>query len=283
MHKNTKTVISNLRSKESLEERLNSLKNAYSGEDCYILTAGPSIKEIPVEKLIDATRGKLVIAVKQTYNLIPEAVDIHVINPFNYEAYNFLNDPLKICVEIEGSNLMTPQYHSDLIFEIIRKSAGNRQASLAATMDYENYKLENSLMRPWGPGIMHELVIYLPILLGCKNVYILGWDLGTPNSEVIERFYNKNSVLQLVEKFTIKKVSRGFYNNVVRGINFFRNILYRLGFKVLLNEPSIAKDEAAFIAKSTKSLYSFFREEGLNVKIISNTSMVDESFPRTSL
>ena len=283
MHKHTETLLASIRRETRLENKLELLKNAYSGEDCYILTGGPSVKEIPVDKLMDATQGKLVIAVKQTYNIVPEAIDFHIINPYNYEPYSFINDPVRIRVEIEGSKLKTPQYDPDLTFEIDQKTAGIRNASLASTMDYENYTLENTTLRPWGPGIMHELVVYLPILLGCKRVYIMGWDLGSPNSEVIDRFYGKNRLLQFVEKFIVNKVSRGFYNRYIIVINFFRNLLSKLGFKVLLNEPSISEDEASFIAKSTAKLYQFFMKHGLDVKIISSTSMVDDAFPRTTL
>lgn len=283
MHKHTKTLLSNLRRENKFENKLGLLKDAYPGEDCYILTGGPSINEIPVDKLLEVTSGKLVIAVKQTYNIIPEAVDFHIINPYNYEPYHFLNDPVRIRVEIEGSKLKTPQYDPDLTFKIDKKTAGVREVSLASTLNYENYTLENTILRPWGPGIMHELVIYLPILLGCKHVYILGWDLGSPNSEVIDRFYRKNGFLQSVKKLIVTKVSRGFYNRYIMVTNIFRNLLSKLGFKVLLNEPSISEDEAIFIAKSTAKLYQFFKDHELDVKIISSTSMVDDTFPRTTL
>ena len=284
MHNKTKSLKIAIRSKPSLKERIDVLLNAYQGEDCYILTAGPSINELAIERLREVLRGKLVIAVKQTFDIIPEHVDFHVINPYNYQIYDFKGtDPVRIIIDGEGSTLKTPNYEPDMAFEIEKTQTGHRDKSLAARKDFSKYELDHNLLRPWGPGIMYEIVLYLPVLFGCKNLFIIGWDLGRPDTEVITRFYKKKSISGFLGHIIYKRYSELTYNRYMKIINVFRTLLSSLGINIRLNEPAITKNEAKFIASSTKSLYEYLTSRNINARIISDTSMVDPIFPRVEL
>jgi len=158
------------------------------------------------------------------------------------------------------------------------------EKSLAASLKYEKYLLTRSLNRPFGPGIMHELGIYLPLLLGCKEINIIGWDLGEPNNNEIKRFYEQRNFGKKMQRL-VMDISPDFYNKVyVRIINRVNYLRYLLGDKnVVLNTPGITVGEAKFIAKSTKELYLWLKEKSINLNIISNTSMVDKIVPRKKL
>jgi hypothetical protein len=268
----------------SVEEKIQLLKNKYKDEECYILTAGPSIKDYDPEYIKEKLKDKLVIAVKQTYNIAPDIVDIHLLNPFNYQPYDYTkSEPVILMTTVEGLKAKTPKLQEDLMFYINRNRC-KKEDSVAIKLNYEDYLLDKNNYRPFGPGIIHEVGIYLPILFGVKKINVLGWDLGEPKSDEIKRFYEVNEVSKMIQKF-IMNISPSFYNKVyVRVLNKINYYRFLMGNKsVILNNPGIALGEAKFIAKSTKELYLWLKNKDIELNIISNSSMVDKIVPRVRL
>ena len=68
------------------------LKDKYEGQECYILTCGPSLKSYNPNFLKEKLKDKLVIAVKQAYNYCPDVVDFHLFNSNNFETYRYKED-----------------------------------------------------------------------------------------------------------------------------------------------------------------------------------------------
>ena len=283
MNHKTKLISDQIREKTTLIDQINILKNAYSGEECFILTAGPSLGMIEIDKLREVTRGKLVIAVKQAYNIIPDLVDIHVINPYNYQLYKFINDPIKIFVDVKGSTLKSPGYNPDLRFEIDNKAAGIREKSLAFTREYERFEIDSSLLRPWGPGIMHELVIYLPTLFGCKSIKILGWDLGNKGNSIIPHYYETKNIFKISEIIIMKTLPIKYYNIYIRYTNYLRTALFKYNNKIRLNLPGATDNEANFIAASTEKLFKYYLSKNIKFEVISEISMLHDTIPRIRL
>ena len=71
---------SDILSYSSAKKKLELLKDKYEGEECYILTCGPSLKSYNPNFLKEKLKDKLVIAVKQAYNYCPDVVDFHLFN-----------------------------------------------------------------------------------------------------------------------------------------------------------------------------------------------------------
>ncbi len=282
MHRKTSQLASRIRNEKLLKDKIDILKNAYQNEECYILTAGPSLAMVDIDKLREATRGKLVIAVKQAYNIIPDLVDFHVINPINYIYYQ-KNSCIRVYIDGQESKLKAPKYNPDVSFEIDKNFGGKRDLSLANTMDYERYLINKSLLRPWGPGIMHEIVIYLPILFGCSSINIIGWDLGEKGSSMINRFYENESILKIVDQFFYKILPLKVYNKYIAGQNRLRSILHYFNNRIIINKPGLTPNEADFVALSTEMLYTWITNKNIKVNIISEQSMVSEKFPRKSI
>lgn len=266
-----------------LKDKVDLLKDTYKDEECYILTAGPSMKDYDAVYIKEKLKDKLVIAVKQTYNIAPDIVDFHILNPFNYQPYKYKeNEPIVMMVHLSDSTMKTPGSFEDLRFYINSKDA-TKEGSLAYTLNYENYLLDKNLERPFGPGIIHELGIYLPILLGVKVINIIGWDLGDSNTNEIRRFYESNKFSKKIQK-QIMDLSPNLYNKIyVRIINRINYYRFLLGANVVLNNPGISEGEATFIAKSTIELYTWLRSKGIELNIISRNSMVDKIVPRIEL
>ena len=52
---------------EDIPDRLKVLKNAYKDKKCYIVGAGPSLKNYDVDYVKDKLKDELVITIKQAY------------------------------------------------------------------------------------------------------------------------------------------------------------------------------------------------------------------------
>ena len=107
------------------------------------------------------------------------------------------------------------------------------------------YMMETHTEVKHGVGMMYELAIPLILLLGCKNVVVMGWDLGDPNGkpEDLEHSYNHN-----VEKIT---------------------------------RPQ--EGEIAETMRSTDSLFDWLKEKNIDFKILSDESYVSSKFDRMQL
>lgn len=271
-----------LRQTQDLEEKLSLLKDAYQGEECFILTAGPSLNDYPREYLREILKDKLVLAVKQTVKLFPDIIDFHLLNQYNFQRYVTSETTITAMVRFRGSRAKTPVLYEDLSF-YIDPTLATTEASLAITKDYAVHTLEQTLDRPFGPGIMHELGIYLPVLLGVKTVNVIGWDIGQPNNNEIKRFYEGESLLKRVQRF-IMHYSPTLYNSVyIKWENRLKLLAFLLGFDVVINNPGIVAGEAKFIAASTRELYRWYRDIGINMNVISTRSMIDSTVPRRTL
>lgn len=279
----TSEIKKGFKSLHSLNDKVKFLKDKFKGEECYILTAGPSIKDYSSEYIKKKLKNKLVISVKQTYDLVGDIVDFHLLNPFNYRVYDYKkNNPIVVMVNLLTFQRFTPKSNEDLKFLIERKKC-KKQFSLAQTKEFEKHLLENNLIRPFGPGIMYEIGIYLAIHLGVKSINVIGWDLGSKNSNEINRFYENKSFLKKTEQ-KIMNLSPNFYNLIfIRFINMYNVLKYFLGKNHTLNNPGITVDEAVFISNSTKELYNWLLSKGVNLNIISNNSMIDKIVPRKKL
>ena len=73
-------------------EKIDNIKGKHEGEDCYILTCGPNLKNYSKEFLKEKLKGKKVIAVKQAYEHCPEIVDYHLFNSNNFQRYDYGKD-----------------------------------------------------------------------------------------------------------------------------------------------------------------------------------------------
>ena len=111
------------------------------------------------------------ISIKQAYDLFKEQTDFHVYNCANFKNYEHGD---KVPLTMEASTTPYKLGKCDLKFFIRERDFNN---SLAATDDYESWTLDKqTVLRPYGPGIMTEAVIYLIEHLGFSTVTTVGYD-----------------------------------------------------------------------------------------------------------
>lgn len=187
MHSNTPVVNSLINQYEEIAERVTALKDSYKGEDCYVVTAGPSLKNYSQEYLQEKLEGKLVITIKQALNMLKGVADFHVLNFTNFEPYDYSDSPDTLVVwEI------FEQYHPEMIFQnnlkvdLMLPVVGNHErdivrridASQAGQNSFDDWTLDKTLYRMYGPGLMYEVAIHLAVHLGVQSITTIGWDIG---------------------------------------------------------------------------------------------------------
>ena len=107
------------------------------------------------------------------------------------------------------------------------------------------YMMETHTEVKFGIGMMYEMAIPLALLLGCKKIVVIGWDLGEPKTSTTDwnHFYNIN----------LGKVT------------------------------GPASGEIAQKLASTDKLHDWFVEKGIDVKLISDQSFISNKFERIQL
>lgn len=266
----------------SLFDKMRILENKYKDETCYILTAGPSLNDINRNDIKLKLSDKLVFSVKQTFNIAPEIVDFHLLNPWNYILYNYKRNNNTIIASTKVDNdPETPGLKSDMIFNVV--GVGSKVSSeyaypnrLAIKRNYDDYLFSKTLDRPWGPGIVYELAIYLALHLGVNKIVILGWDIGELNSNKMSHFYDTKSPQILENK-----------KNLLSGdskLSYFSILVNKMFKKInVYNEPGFVKDDVKIVADSTESLFYWLKEKQVDLEIVSTRSLASEVIPRVKL
>ncbi len=216
-----------LQREKDLDSKINCLKDSYKNRECVILNCGPSLGDIDKDKLREYCKDKVVLAVKQSYNYLPEVVDFHFWNCSNLPSpsangshYPYWHkEPIVVCSSNYNLGMRwdaSKQKH-DVFFKIpIRTEINNEFVTV--TNKFEDYLMENQLTRPCGPGIMMETVLYTAIQLGVSKITAIGWDIN--NAEKLEdhkhfygetkNLYNRGDILDW-EVEANQKASEHFY------------------------------------------------------------------------
>jgi glycosyltransferase involved in cell wall biosynthesis len=216
-----------LRKEKDLNKKTSILKDSFKDKECVILNCGPSLGDIDREKLKEYCRDKVVLAVKQAYNYMPEIVDIHLWNCSNLPPQSingshypyWQKEPIIVCSSNYdlGMRWDASKQKHDLFFKIpIRTEINNEFVTI--TNKFEDYLLDKQLTRPCGPGIMMETVLYTAIHLGVSKITAIGWDIN--NAKKLEdhkhfygetkSLYNRGDILDW-EVEANQKASEHFY------------------------------------------------------------------------
>ena len=155
----------------SQTEKIEFLKDLFKGEKAYVLSCGPTLTDHEPEKIKSLLKNNIAVAVKQSFDLFGELIDFHIYNCANFKKYDYSShNP----VVIEASTTPYRLGECDLKFFIRERNFDN---SVAATEDFESWTFDKqSLLRPYGPGIMYEVVFYALQHLGVSDIITIGWD-----------------------------------------------------------------------------------------------------------
>lgn len=174
MRPNTTALAARIRSCNLPEEQLAFLSGKYSGETAYVLSCGPSLTDVWSTALDEFLRDKLVIAVKQAYTLAADAVDFHLYNRCRYQEYDY-QDASTVRVAVELGEF---EHQGDIRLPFSAPAEPKWLHSVLFSRAFDRWSLANSVARNWGPGLMLELGIFLPVYLGCRRIVFFGWDMS---------------------------------------------------------------------------------------------------------
>ena len=236
----------NLFSYSSAKKKLELLKDKYKGQECYILTCGPSLKSYNPNFLKEKLKDKLVIAVKQAYNYCPEVVDFHLFNSNNFECYQYKDPrPYVITTSAESElamihSIWSNKQENDLFCFIPDDRDKSKQ--VARSLAFDDYLFDKTPDRPWGPGMMTEIVIYLAVHLGVKEINTIGWDLEKPGTTKSNHFYKNRQVIRPAD--------------------------------------SMPKEEIELNIEMSKHLYKWLKEKGIDLYVANEDSHLHNIIPR---
>lgn len=241
----TEELKNKIKNLDSIEERLNLLKNKYEGETAYLVTCGPSLSNHDGDVLNDKLRDKLVISVKQAHDVVGDISDFHLLNTYNLKDYNYTTNDSIVVWSVSKSyaqNQLERIQHKplDIYFPVINPPYITPQDTIAGSCNFDDMKLLGKRCEvTWGPGMFYEMMIPLCLHLGIKNIITIGWDLKVTDKH--EHFYN--------EKMNCKPQD----GELQQAIN------------------------------STKPFYEWCNINDIKLKIISNDNQVDSRFERMDI
>ena len=197
MHARTPSLTAEVRKARSLTERLQVMRGAYEGRTAVIATCGPSLQMVPADVLRSALRGVPCFVVKQAIEVVRDQTDVHCWNAFNVRRFGRYSPSTLRCF-VEEPTGRVPQWNRYDVGFPQQDGQGSLARSVAHTRRFDDHLLADDTLRPFGPGIMFELVLYLVVQMGVSEVLTIGWDIANP-SGANTHFYDSASDAQFFQ------------------------------------------------------------------------------------
>lgn len=258
---------------EEPQDRLEVLKDQYSEDTAYVIAGGPSLNNHSAEYLKEYLKDKLVFSIKQSYEILREVTDFHILNFTNFKPYDWANNnsivTWAIFEQFHPEMIAKNDLTCDLMIPIYRNNPqtgggvgpDKMSFSVAERGDFDLLKLDHSEVgfnQPWAPGIMYEICIPLALYLGCKKIVTIGWDIGD-----IKSFENGPG------DDTQRVFQDHFYGDEHN--------------KIVYAKTSMGPREITSVAKSTKGMYYWLKEQGVEWEIVSDRNPGYKGIPRVIL
>lgn len=279
MNRRNAEIRAQLRHVDTLAEKLDVLKGSHRGERCYLLSCGPSLGTIPREELRARLKDELVIAVKQAYDVVWGIVDFHLLNSISFKRYKYVEaKPIVIYERPPKGDAIVWGSKPDLTFTVEGHNPSwfreQRLANrLAVRQNYDEYLFERKLGRPWGPGVILELGIYLAVHMEVAELVVIGWDLGPPDVSIYDHFYSDSP------KWSQGRLGR-FLRRVTRRrvflpLQFARHIMGQV-----YNKGTVECDDTLVSVASSYGVYEWLLSKGVRLSLMSDRSYLDARIPR---
>ena len=250
----TKELKREINKLDSVEERLNILKDEYVGKTACILAPGPSLKEHDKDKLKSILKRDdiVVFSIKQAYHWSEDETDFHIMNTWNFDkekGYDYIDNSAivfygltKAYIPQQLDKILVKPSVCDIWIPISTPPYHNEQDSIQSTKDYDLFfQLRQDLEMRWGKSILYEQAIPLALYTGCKDIFTVGWDLGNPS--------------------------------------LGENQGHSYSYSDFQPMKSDVKDIVEVI-ESTPELYDWFKKHDIRFRILSDTNPADDRFER---
>ena len=197
----TKEIKKNIQKCDSIEERLSILKDKYVGETAYVTACGPSINQLDNEFIESKLKNKLVMSIKQSFDIIGSDVcDFHIMNTYNLKPtqydYGDVNNTIiawglaKSYANEQIKKIVRQNRPFDLYIPVINPPFINDNQTINGSLNFDDMKLLGERCEvTWGKGLFYELVIPLLYHMGVKDIITFGFDVHIGQ---YEHFYGEN-------------------------------------------------------------------------------------------
>lgn len=282
MHPATPGVAAAVRAADGLAGQLDALRGAYAGATAVVVTCGPSLAAIDPERLRDGLRSAFVIAVKQANDVVGPVADMLCFNTFNVSRYRRHRPETLWFLNREPTGTIPQLNPADVVFDLTDRT-GDLGASLAATRRFDDFLLDVTPVRPWGPGILYESALYLAVHVGASRVVAVGWDIANARGNNVhfwddrgeEAFFDAGR-----EGARRLQATRGRLPEPAKVAARWVRALVQHGRGAVYNKTTMLPGEADVVADSTGPLREWLADRGIDLAIVSDRSLVDPSVPR---
>lgn len=287
MHPSTPAIAADVRGRPELSDKLDALADRYSGATCVVVTCGPSLADVPVEEFRRRLPGVLTIVVKQGIDVVREQADFHCWNSFNVARFRQPSSDTIRCFVSEPTGRIIQHNRHDLRFPLA-PAEGDLSTSLAASHDFDRHRLNTTLLRPFGPGIMYELCFYLAVHLGVGEIITVGWDIANPagkNTHFYDRSHDEQffeSERDVAAAMPHNATRRRVPERVRRPVRWVRTrVAHQRG--EVYNRTRVLPGETDLVAGSTGPLAAWLGECGVGLTVTTDSPYLAEGIPRLSV
>ena len=184
----TKILKNHIISLDSVEERLNHLKYQYSGKKAVILAPGPTLNNHDLSSLYDR-EDLVILSIKQAYNKIKGQSDFHIMNTYNFDKYKGYEyehmDTIifyglsKSYVPEQIEKLAIKPHPCDIWVPVVNPPFITYEQCMHMGHWDKLLMLQQTPETWWGTSILFEQAIPTALLIGCKKIFTIGWDMTT--------------------------------------------------------------------------------------------------------
>ena len=161
---------------------------------------------------------------------------------------------------------------------------GDLHRSVSIGRDFDRYLLTDGGPRPFGPGIMFELVLYLAVHMGVSELLTIGWDIATPSGGN-SHFYDTATEAEFYERSrrpegTPKPRTRGAalpppIRRAARGAKTL--LAHSRGHVYNRTTPLAGETEA--VSAATADVVRWLASHGVSISALSDSEFVGRYMP----
>ena len=163
---------------------------------------------------------------------------------------------------------------------------GDLTNSLAYRRDFEDHLLESDPTRPFGPGIMYELVFFLAVHLGVSEIVTIGWDIANPGGKNTH-FYDQPEDAPFFEQGRTGKEQATSIRTRLPGPvkDRIRSLRSRLAHErgQLYNRNQSLIGETELVAESTAALQAWLGSHGIPLAVTTDSTFLSTDIERLSV
>jgi len=186
MHINTPIILDGIRKTTTLKDRTAVLHNCYHDEVAFVFSCGPSLTKVFNDNVAHYLRNRLVVSVKSAYNLVGSMTDLYLMNPVRVPVLTepFSTHTIKVCSShLWHDNMLDMLCQGCDVFYPIAGCPLDQSMVAQGTehaFDRAAFPKPGCVVppRPWGPGVLLDVGLFLLVHMGVRRIIVVGWDMG---------------------------------------------------------------------------------------------------------